>query len=153
MLEGVNVTPTHIVYDPRDLKEISRANTMSAKQIEDAIAEAQKKIGKPVRWREYSKLRETLDAASKYVGEKDWRKALKELRDFDPGEMKNLATEADALRKQILDAGRARLDEAKAAIEAGDTKKAGEVLREVRRDFGGTEIEDQAKELQATLKE
>lgn len=153
LLKGVRGTPTHILYNPHDLTEISRAHSMSVSQIEDAVAEAQKKLGKPVRWREYSKMRETLDATAGYIAEKEWRKAVKELRDFDAEGMKNLEAEAAKLKQQILDAGNAMLDEARAAIEAGDDHKAREILRDARRDFDRTEIEDKAKELFNSLKD
>jgi FimV-like protein len=147
LLKDVRGTPTHIIYNPHDLTEISRAHYMAVSQIEDAIAEAQKVLGKPVRWREYEKMRTTLDTARGLIQEKDYRKALKELKDFDAAGMDNLEAEAKALNEQIVEAGHALLDEAKALIESGDHKKAKDLLRDVKRDFAKTDVEDEAKTL------
>jgi hypothetical protein len=147
LLKDVRGTPTHIIYNPHDLTEISRAHYMAVSQIEDAIAEAQKVLGKPVRWREYEKMRSTLDAARGFVAEKDYRKALKELKGFDAGSMTNLESEAKAIHEEILEAGRAIVAEAKDLIENGDKDKAKGLLRDAKRDFAKTEVEEEAKTL------
>ena len=147
LLKDVRGTPTHIIYNPNDLTEISRAHYMAVSQIEDAIAEAQKTMGKPVRWREYEKMRTTLDTVRGFLAEKDYRKAQKELKGFDAAGMTNLESEAKKLNEEILEAGRALVAQAKDLIEAGDKSKAKDLLREVKRDFAKTEVEEEAKTL------
>jgi hypothetical protein len=153
LLKGVTGTPTHIIYDPHTLKELSRFHYMSTSQIKDAIEEAQKKLGRPVRWHDYMKLEATLDKVEKLIGDKDYRKALRELKDYDPGEMKNLKAKAESLQKKIMDAGKAMLEEAKKALEANDTKKVHDLVRDIRREFPRTDLADAAKDLLSKLKD
>jgi hypothetical protein len=153
LLKDVRSTPTHIVYNPHDLTEISRTHYMAVSQIEDAIAEAQKTLGKPVRWKDYEKMRSTLSAARGFLAEKDFRKALKELKGFDAGGVTDLEAEAKALHEEILEAGRAIVARAKELIEAGEADKAKDLLHDVRRDFAKTEVEAEAKELLDTLQD
>lgn len=147
LLKGVAGTPAHIFYNPHDLTELSRANYMSLKDFEDHAAAAQKVLGKPITWREWTKLRKPLEAARELLAKEDYRKALRELEDFDPQGRESLTAEGEALRGEILAAGRARLDEAKALLEQGENGKALKILRDVSRDFPDTEVGEEAKKL------
>jgi hypothetical protein len=152
MLKGVSGTPTHIIFDPRDMSEISRAHYMTVGNIEDAIAEAQKKLGKPIRYKDFKKMRETLDDASKQIDEKDFRGALRTLKGFDAEGMKGMEAEAKTLDERIHTAGEEMLAKARELIDAGDADEASKLLREIGRQFSGTEIADKAKELKAEAK-
>jgi len=153
LLKDVRATPTHIWYDPNTLEEIGRANYMNVSQIEDAIEAAQKKLGKPVRHKDFSKMRETLDDAKAKLAEKDYRGALRALKGFDAKGMKSLEAEAKALNEEIVKAGKSLIEEAKKALEKGDTKEAQKLLREVTKGFGGTDLAEEATELLKKAKE
>ena len=152
MLKGVKGTPTHIIFNPHDMSEISRAHGMTVGNIEDAIAEAQKKLGKPVRYKDFVKMRETLDSASKLIEAKDYRGALRALKGFDAGGMKGVEAEAEGLNARIVKDGEEMLAQARELIDAGETDKALKTLKEVGRQFSGTEIAKKAKALQAEAK-
>ena len=147
LLKGVGGTPTHIIYNPHDLSEISRYHGANLGKIEDTVKEAQKVLGTPVTWKQFSKLRATLDDASELIAAEDYRKAIKALDGFEPGTMKGLAEEAAELEAGILAAGEKLLDEARTLIEAEEKPKALKILRTVSRDFAGTEVGEAAKEL------
>jgi hypothetical protein len=151
MLNNVGGTPTHIIFNPHDMSEIARYHGMAVKNIEDAIEEAQKQLGKPVRYKTYVKLRETLDEAAGLVKEKKYRSALRQLKGFDPEGMKGMQAEAEGLMAQVLEAGEKMLEEAKGHIDAGEKEAAEKLLKEVSREFSGTDVADKAKELKAGL--
>ncbi len=147
LLKDVRGTPTHILYNPHDLTEISRAHGMTLGNIEEAVAAAQKVLGKPVPWKEYQKILKPLEDAKTAFAAGDARKALKALGDFDPKGVEALKTQADALRAEIFAAGEKRLEEAKGLIEQGEKAKALKILRDVAADYAGTDVADKAKEL------
>jgi hypothetical protein len=153
LLKGVRGTPTHIVYNPHTLEELDRTHGMSASQVENQIEKAQKKLGKPVRWREYMKMREPLDKAKEELADQDYRGALRALDDFEAKEMKSLSAEAESLKEEIMAAGKKLLSKAKEALEAGDKKEAQKLLREVKKNFGGTELDEEATKLLKESKE
>jgi hypothetical protein len=153
LLKGVRGTPTHIIYNPHDLSELARTHHMTLGKIEDAIAEAQRTLGKPVTWREYSKAREDLEEAKAHFEEQDYRKAMKSLKGFDSRGLEGLEAEAEKLRADLLAAGEAKIEEARRLIESGENKAAIKILREVSRDFSGTDLAKTAKELIAEAKE
>lgn len=151
---GMRGTPTHWIFNPHDLsKEISQAHGMSSSQIENAIAEAQKAIGKPVLWKDYAKMVKAIDEAKRLIAEKDYRKALAELKDLDPKGLANIEAEKTALTEQVLEAGRARVKEAEELIDSGDVAAAKKILLSVRTEFGRTPVEDEAKALLDKLKD
>ena len=154
LLPGVRGTPTHIVYNPHDLKEISREHGQSVSAIEKQIAAAQKTLGKPITWKDYSKTRKPLDEARELLsGDKpDYRKALRALKGFDAKGMKALELEVEQIKNEILAAGEKGLADARELIEAGDKGKATKLLRTLARDFAGTDIESEAKKLLAEAK-
>jgi TolA-binding protein len=150
LLKGVRGTPTHITFDPHTLEEISRAHFMSASQIEDTIKEAQKKLGKPVTYKDFSKMKDALDEARAKLSEKDYRAAFKALKGYKSKGMKSLDAEAKAINDELMAAGKELIANAKKALESGDKKEAQKLLREVTKGFGGTDL---AKEAQKLLKE
>ena len=154
LLPNVRGTPTHIVYNPHDMKEISRTHGQSVSDIEDQIGAAQKTLGKPITWKEYGKTRKPLDEARGLIsGDKpDYRKALRALKGFDAKGMKALEAEAENIRNEILAAGEKGLTEARELIAADEKSKALKLLRTLSRDFAGTEIEPEAKKLMAEAK-
>ncbi|MHC4469383.1 MAG: hypothetical protein ACYTDY_10280 [Planctomycetota bacterium] len=153
LLKGVGGTPTHVIYNPHDLTEISRANYMNVSQIQDSINDAQKKMGKPVRYKDFQKMRKTLDDVKAAADKADYRKALRGLKSFDAKGMKSLADEAEKLRGKIMEAGKKMLEDAKAALEAGEKKQAGKLLKDVTRHFAGTDLAKEAKTLLDRTKE
>jgi hypothetical protein len=52
-----------------------------------------------------------------------------------------------------MDAGKAMLEEAKKALEANDTKKVHDLVRDIRREFPRTDLADAAKDLLSKLKD
>jgi len=154
LLPGVRGTPTHILYNPHDMKEISRSNSQNVSGMEDSIAAAQKTLGKPITWKEYSKTRKPLDEARELItGDKpDYRKALRALKGFDAKGMKALEVEVEQIRNEILAAGEKGLADARELIAAGEKSKALKLLRTLSRNFAGTEIETEAKKLTAEAK-
>jgi len=113
LLKGVRGTPTHIMYDPHDLTEISRAHGMSVSDIEDAVKAAQRKLGKPILWRVYGKLKAELEEIRKLVAEDELRDALRDLKRFDAEEIEAIETEAKELREAVFEAGRKKIAEAR----------------------------------------
>lgn len=152
LLPGVKGTPTHILYDPHTMKEISRANFQSVSAIEDMIAAGQRQLGKPITWKAFSKIRKKLDDAKEQAADGDYRKALKSLKGFDAEGIKSLEAEAKALADSIDEAGRKMLEEGRKLLEAGDSNGALKVLREADREFSGTDISKEAKKLIAEAK-
>lgn len=151
---GMRGTPTHWIFDPKDLSTpLHTAHSMSASQIEDAIAEAQKKIGKPVLWKDYSKMSKAIEETKRLIAEKDYRKALAELKDLDPKGLANIEAEKKALTEQIFEAGRALLKEAEELIDGGDVAAAKKILLSVRSEFNRTPVEDEASALLDKLKD
>lgn len=153
LLKGVRGTPTHIMFNPHDLSEISRAHGMSVGQIEDAVKAAQKQLGKPIRYKDFQKMRKTLDDVKAAADKADYRKALRGLKGFDAKGMKSLTDEAEKLRGKIMEAGKKMLEDAKAALEAGEKKQAGKLLKDVTRHFAGTDLAKEAKTLLDRTKE
>ncbi|MEN8149951.1 MAG: hypothetical protein ABFS86_09015 [Planctomycetota bacterium] len=149
LLKGVRGTPTHIIYNPGTLEEISRSHRQSASQIEDSIKVAQKQLGKPVTWKDFSKMKSTLDDAQAKLAAKDYRGALKALKGYKSKGMKSLDARAKSLREEIMAAGQALIDEAKKLLEEGDKAGAQKLLRKVTKGFSGTDLQ---KEAQALLK-
>jgi hypothetical protein len=152
LLPGVKGTPTHILYDPHTMKEISRAHFQSVSAIEDMIAAGQRALGKPITWKAFSKIRKDLDDAKEQADEGDYRKALRSLKKFDAEGIKSLEDEAKALAEQIDEAGKKMLEEGRALLESGDSKGALKILRKVDREFHGTDIGKEAKDLIAEAK-
>lgn len=152
LLKGVRGTPTHIIYNPHDLTEISRSNYQSVSDIEDAMAGAQKVLGKPITWKEFSKLQKSLDDAEEALAEEKFRNAFKALKGFDAKGMTGLVTRSEALIEKIMAAGQAKLDEGSKLLEEGEAGKALKIFRNVARDFKGTDLEDVAKDLIAKAK-
>jgi len=150
LLKGVRGTPTHIIYNPHSMEELGRAHGMSAGQIEDMVKGAQKKMGKPVAYKDFSKLKATLDDAKAKLEKKDYRGAMKALKGYKSKGMKSLDDQAKTLKEEIMAAGKSLIDEAKKALEAGDKKGAKKFLREVTKGFSGTDL---AKEAQGLLKQ
>ena len=153
LLKGANSTPTHIIYNPHDLSELARTHFMTAKNFEDKNAEAQKVLGKPVRWKHFAKARGTLDEARTLLETEDYRKCLRALKGFDAMGMKGLQSEAEKLEADVLATGEARLEEARGLIDGGEAGKAIKLLRGVSRDFAGTEAAKTAKALIARAKQ
>lgn len=153
LLKGVKGTPTHIMFNPHDLSEISRAHGMSVGQIEDAVKDAQKQMGKPVRYKDFQKMRKILDEAKAQVEKGDYKKALRAAKGFDAKGMKSLEAEAKAIETAVMEAGKKLLEEAKAALESGDEKQASKILKELTREFSGTDIGKEAKTLLESTKE
>jgi TolA-binding protein len=153
LLKGVRGTPTHIMFNPHDLSEISRAHGMSVGQIEDAVEDAQKKLGKPIRYKDFQKMRKALDEVKASIEKGDYRKALKGLKSFDAKGLKSLEAEAKKLSEETMDAGGKMIEAAEAALEAGDKKKAGKLLKDVTRHFSGTDLAKKAKSLLDQMKE
>jgi hypothetical protein len=154
LLKDVRGTPTHIVYNPHDMTELTpRAHYMNVSQIEDAIKAAQKKLGKPVKYKDFAKMRETLDTAKAELSDKDYRGALKALKAYKSKGMKSLDAEAKAIREKIMAAGKELIEKAKTALEAGDKDAAMKHLREVNKGFGGTDLAKEAKKLMEKAKE
>jgi hypothetical protein len=147
LLKGVTGTPTHIFYNPKDMTELSRFHSASMSQIETALATAQQALGKPVTWKEYAKIRKSLDEARTACEAGENRKALKALFDFDAKGMENLKSEAELLKGQVMAAGEKSIGEAIGLIEAGEKAKALKILRMVLADFAGTDLADKAREL------
>ncbi|MCU0727495.1 MAG: hypothetical protein MUE73_17190 [Planctomycetes bacterium] len=147
LLKDVKGTPTHIFYNPKDMTEISRFHSASMSQIENALEIAQKAMGKPVVWKEYQKIRKSLDEAKTAFEAGERRKALKALGDFDPKGMESLKGEAEVLKGQILAAGEKSIEEAVSLIETGDKAKALKILRAVLADYAGTDLAEKAREL------
>jgi hypothetical protein len=153
LLPGVTGTPTHIIYNPKDLTEISRSHSQSVSQLEDAIAEAQKILGKPVTWKAFSKMEKDLDEAEKFIAEGDFRKAERALKGFDPEGLESLKQRAEKLNAAITEAGNAKLEEARGLLAEGDKSGAIKILRHITREFSGTDIADEAKKLMAEAKQ
>ena len=153
LLKGVRGTPTHITFNPHTLEEISRAHGMTSGSIEKMIEEAQKKLGKPVRYKDFAKMRETLDDAKAKFEKKDYRGALKVLKGYKSKGMKSLDAESKTLKEEIMAAGQALIDEAKKALETGDKKEAQKLLREVTKGFSGTDLAKEATKLLKEAKE
>ncbi len=148
----VRGTPTHIIYNPRDMTEISRSHSQSVGQMEDSIHAAQKVLGKPVTWKVFSKMRKSLDEAEAYIAEDDFRKASRALKGFNANGMESLELRAETLRASIVEAGNARLEEAQAKLDEGDKSGAIKLLRNISRNFAGTEVADEARKLMAEAK-
>ncbi len=153
LLPGVRGTPTHILYNPKDMKEISRSNTQSVGQMEDSIAAAQKIIGKPVTWKAFAKMRKSLDEAEAFIAKENYRKASRALKGFDAGGMASLSERAEKLRRAITEAGNAQLEQAREMLAEENKSGALKLLRTISRNFSGTEIADEAKKLMALAKE
>ena len=153
LLKGVRGTPTHITYNPHTLVEISRAHGMNSGSIEKMIEGAQKTLGKPVRYKDFAKMRKTLDDAKAKLEKKDYRGAFKALKGYKSKGMKSLDAEAKSLKEEIMAAGQALVDEAKKAIESGDKKGAQKLLREVTKGFSGTDLAKEATKLLKEAKE
>jgi FimV-like protein len=153
LLKGVRGTPTHIIFNPHTLEELARSNYQSASQIEDSIQVAQKSLGKPVTWKDFSKMKSTLDDAQAKLEEKDYRGARKALKGYKSKGMKSLDARAKSLNDKIMAAGQALIDEAKKCLDAGDKKKAQEHLREVTKGFSGTDLQKEAQNLLKECKE
>ena len=152
LLPGVRGTPTHIIYNAKDMTEISRSHSQNVSGMEDSIAAAQKVLGKPISWKKFSKMQKSLDEAEAFIAEEDFRKASRALKGFDANGMESLEQRAELLRASIIEAGNARIEEAKAKLEEGDKSGALKLLRNISRDFSGTELADEAKKLMAEAK-
>ena len=152
LLSGARGTPTHIIYNPNDLTEISRSNYQSVSQIEDAIAAAQKVLGKPITWKEFSKLTKSLDDAEAALAEEEFRDALKAMKGFDAKGLTGLETRAGSINERILEGGRAKLEEGRKLLAENEAGKALKIFRDVMRDFKGTDLEAEAKDLLAEAK-
>jgi hypothetical protein len=153
LLPDVRGTPTHIIYNAKDMTEISRSNSQSVSSMEDSIVAAQKVIGKPITWKVFSKMQKSLDEAEVAIAEGDFRKASKALKGFDAEGMPSLEQRAEKLAASILEAGNARLEEARGMIAEGRKADALQILRDITRDFSGTELADEAKKLMVEAKQ
>lgn len=153
LAKDVAGTPTHILYNPNDMTEISRSHYQSVSQMEDSIAEAQKIIGKPVTWRAFSKMTKSLDEAEKFIAEEDYRKAGKSLKGFDAEGMASLEARAEKLRGAITEAGTAQIEKARAMLDEGDKSGALKLLRHIAREFSGTDLEEEAKTMMVEAKQ
>ena len=152
LLKEVRGTPTHILYNAKDMTEISRSHSQSVSSMEDSIRAAQKVIGKPVAWKTFSKMQKSLDEAETFIAEEDYRKASKALKGFSANGMESLEQRAETLRNAITEAGNAQLEEARAKLEEGDKSGAIKILRNINRDFAGTDVAKEAKKLMAEAK-
>ncbi len=152
LLPGVRGTPTHILYNPGDMTEISRSNSQTVSGMEDSIHAAQKVLGKPVTFKVFSKMRKSLVEAEAYIAEEDFRKASRALKGFDANGMESLAQRAETLQASLLSAGNAQVAQAQARLDEGDKSGAIKILRNINRDFAGTEVADEAKTLMAEAK-
>jgi hypothetical protein len=153
LAKDVSGTPTHIIYNPKDMTEISRSHFQSVSQMTDSIAEAQKIIGKPITWKAFSKMTKSLDEAEKFIAEEDYRKAAKALKGFDAEGMASLEQRAEKLRGAITEAGTAQLEKAREMLAEGNKSGALKLLRDIARDFAGTDLEDEAKTLMVEAKQ
>jgi hypothetical protein len=153
LLKGARGTPTHIIYNPNDMTEISRSHRQTAGQMKDSLIAAQKVIGKPITWKSFSKMTKSLDEAEEHIAEEDYRKAARSLKGFDANGMQSLEERAAQLRAQIQEAGEAQLEKAREMLEAGDKSGALKLLRTIAREFSKTEIEKEAKKLIAEAKQ
>lgn len=153
LAKGVRGTPTHIIYNPHNFEELGRAHHMTASQIEDQVKAAQKKLGKPIAWKDFSKMKSTLDDAQTKFEAKDYRGALKALKGYKSKGMKSLDTRAKTMMDEIMAAGQALIDEAKKCLEAGDKMTAQKHLRDVTKGFSGTDLQKKAQELLKECKE
>jgi hypothetical protein len=153
LLPDVRGTPTHILYNPHDMKEISRSHSQTVGSMTDSIVAAQKVLGKPITYKAFSKLTKNLDEAEAFIAEEDFRKAMKAMKGFDAKGLESLVARAAELQAKIDGAAEARLGEARKLIDEGENGKALKLLRNVLRDFSGTDYADKAKELIVVAKE
>lgn len=153
LLKGVRGTPTHIIFNPHTLAELARSHGQSASQIEESIKVAQKTLGKPITWKDFSKMQSTLDDATAKFEAKDYRGALKTLKGYKSKGMKSLDARAKSLKEEIMAAGQALIDEAKKCLDGNDKKTAQKLLRDVTKGFSGTELQKEAQKLLKECKE
>ncbi len=152
---GVSGFPTVIFADAKGNEVSKVVGAVPTKQFRSRAEAAKKKAKKGKPAKEYSTLLKAKKDLDKALGKKtSVKSALTAIAKIEkvgrPGSILDAARKA---KDEIFTDARKKLDEANAAFDAGELATAKKHLRKLILDFKGTEIGDQAAELNKQVKE